>query len=51
MKTMRNKYTFKEKIKSKCPKCGLSFYDKITVEFVTNHRGDIIEHKIKQYGG
>jgi len=44
---MRNKHTFKEEKKSKCPKCGLSFYKAITVEFVTNHRGDVIEHRIR----
>ena len=47
---MRNKHIFKEKVLCHCPKdnCGCSFDKTITVEYVTNQRGDVIEHKIRQ---
>ncbi|GAH61694.1 unnamed protein product [marine sediment metagenome] len=44
---MRNKHTFKEGTECNCPKCGLSFYKTITIEYVTNQRGDVIEHRIR----
>lgn len=45
---MRNKHSFKERIACKCLKeaCGDTFYKTVKVEFVTNQRGDVIEHKI-----
>lgn len=45
---MRNKHRFKEKIRVRCPKesCGEKFYKTITVEYVTNQRGDVIDHRI-----
>ncbi|GAF90281.1 unnamed protein product [marine sediment metagenome] len=46
---MRNKHVFKEKVLCRCPKesCGDTFYKTVTVEYVTNQRGDVIEHKIR----
>lgn len=45
---MRNKHIFKEEITCKCPfdSCGKEFQKKITVEYITNQRGDVIEQKI-----
>ena len=35
-------------IKCICPfeECGKTFYKKITIKYITNQRGDVIEHKI-----
>jgi len=44
---MRNKHVFKEEIECKCPKCGSDFYKKVTVEYETNQRGDVIKHTIR----
>lgn len=45
---MRNKHVFKRRVVCRCPNvnCGDTFMKTITVEFVTNQRGDVIEQKI-----
>ena len=45
---MRNKHVFEVKISCKCPyrDCGRIFDKKIEIEYVTNQRGDVIEHRI-----
>ena len=46
---MRNKHIFKEEIECRCPKqaCGDTFYKTTTVEYTTNQRGDVIEHRVR----
>lgn len=46
--TMRNKHSFKAKITCHCPKeaCGCDFIKKVTVYYVINQRGDVIEYSI-----
>ena len=45
---MRNKHRFKHNIMCKCPHadCGRLFEKVITVVYVTNQKGDVIEHKV-----
>jgi len=45
---MRNKHKFSGIKELKCPyeDCGKTFNKTITVEYVTNQRGDVIEHRI-----
>lgn len=45
---MRNKHTFKDEIPCKCPfdSCGKEFQKTVTVQYITNQKGDVIEHKI-----
>ena len=46
---MRNNHVFKRRVKCRCTElnCGNEFMKTVTVEYVTNQRGDVIEHKIK----
>jgi len=45
---MRNKHKFSHEIHCKCPYagCGREFEKVVTVEYTTNQRGDVIEHKV-----
>jgi len=45
---MRNKHRFKHRLHCKCPNddCGRSFEKVVTVVYVTNQKGDVIEHKV-----
>ena len=47
-RAMRNKHRFKHNITCKCPHadCGRFFGKVITVVYVTNQKGDVIEHKV-----
>lgn len=46
---MRNKHVFKGLVEVRCPKdsCGEKFHKKVTVTYVTNQRGDVIEHTMR----
>lgn len=45
---MRNKHSFKQELEIKCPfdNCGKTFFKTVTIEYVTNQRGDVIEKRI-----
>jgi hypothetical protein len=45
---VRNKHKFNNKVSCKCPydSCGQTFDKVVTVEYVTNQRGDVIEHRV-----
>ena len=45
---MRNKHDFKGTVECRCPMkaCGSLFNKTITVKYVTNQRGDVIEHRV-----
>ncbi len=45
---MRNNHRFKTIVPCRCPfeECGKTFDKAITVEYVTNQRGDVIEHTV-----
>ena len=43
---MRNEHKFRQDVICKCPKCGTEFDKMIVVEYVTNERGDEIEHRV-----
>ncbi len=45
---MNNNHEFKSRIEIRCPfeGCGKTFNKTITVQYVTNQKGDIIEHRI-----
>lgn len=45
---MRNKHKFKMVKEFKCPynDCGKTFTITITVEYITNQRGDVIKQRI-----
>lgn len=47
-KDMRNKHKFSAVKIFRCPyeNCGKEFEKTITIEYVTNQKGDVIEHKI-----
>lgn len=47
---MRNKHIFKGTMLCRCPKeaCGNLFTKKVVIEYITNQRGDIIEHRTIQ---
>jgi len=46
---MRNNHSFKQTIECKCPheSCGKPFVKRVTVDYVTNQRGDVIEQRIR----
>ena len=46
---MRKKHTFKIKTDIRCPfeSCGKKFRKTITVEYITNQKGDIISQNAK----
>ena len=46
---MRNKHTFKGVVILTCPKesCGYKSVRTVKVDYVTNQRGDVIEHIIR----
>ena len=46
---MRNKHTFKIKAEIRCPYegCGKTFRKTITVEYVTDQRGNVISQNTK----
>jgi hypothetical protein len=45
---VRNKHKFTQKVSCKCPydSCGQEFVKTVIVEYVTNQRGDVIEHSV-----
>lgn len=45
---MRNKHKFKNNVPCKCPygDCGKEFDKSVTVEYITNQRGDVIEYRV-----
>ncbi len=45
---LRNQHILISTINIKCPyqECGKDHYKTITVEYITNQRGDVIEHQI-----
>lgn len=43
---MRNGHKFKKDLDCCCPKCGTEFIKRIEVRYVTNQRGDEIEHRV-----
>ena len=49
---MRNKHTFKGRVALRCPMqaCGHEFHRTVTVEYVTNQRGDVIGIRCKIVG-
>ena len=46
---MRNKNSFKQELMIKCPfdNCGKTFFKTVTIDYVTNQRGDVIQQGIK----
>jgi hypothetical protein len=46
---MRNKHNIKLVAECRCPQqsCGDIFYKTVTVVYVTNQRGDVIESRIR----
>jgi len=45
---MRNKHRFTHRIRCRCSNagCGRFFEKVVTVVYVTNQKGDVIEHKV-----
>ena len=45
---MRNKHTVIKKLEVTCPwkDCGKTFFKTVTVSFVTNQKGDVIESRV-----
>ena len=46
---MKNKHTFSVVIKCRCPKkeCGELFQKRVTIEYTTDQRGNIIDSKVR----
>jgi hypothetical protein len=45
---MRNRHEFTQRVSCKCPyeSCGNAFVKTVTVIYITNQRGDVIEHNV-----
>ena len=45
---MRNEHIIRKNIEIKCPweDCGKTFFKTVTLYFVTNQRGDVIDSKV-----
>jgi len=46
---MRNNHTIIMNMECKCPfdACGKTFYKRITVNYMTNQRGDVIDERVR----